>query len=235
MNNLKLKLLAALMAAMMLAALTGCAANSNNDAVTPENTDQTALTTDDANTTEDVTAPEDNAEPTLEGSWEYLFDLNEIFEADEDTRELAEYISEENAKLAVTLTFNADGTYSMNFDAATLKNVLKDAFTGYMQAMLDDEGSDVTLDEALEALGTSLDEMINTLLDGMEDAFEDYNSTGTWRAEDGKLYLKADGETTEEYEEYELTATQLTLTGSENDQEDVDDMFQYPIVFNRVG
>lgn len=126
------------------------------------------------------------------GLWEGSYDMTEILT--EDDEDLAAYL--EKAEAMVRLELKADGTYTITIDATTIIPALKDAVSAYMTDLAQEQG--MTLEELEEALGTSLDEYLDSLIGEMD--LEELSNTenGSYLAKGGRLFFDQDiGDNTE--------------------------------------
>lgn len=190
-----------------------------------------------------------DATKALIGNWQAEVDmtdqLNEELASDPET---AAYIDIDRFVLKLDFSLQEGGTYtlSMNQDSVTqavndVKDSLKEGLGAYMQASLQEQGSDMTLEEALALSGLDLNSMIDTLFDELmneEDigfSFEELSQSGNYTVKDGKIYLLDEGETKasedSHYFTYELSGSDLKVTGTEEDDEEWQDML--PLVFQK--
>lgn len=180
---------------------------------------------------------------TLTGTWTATIEmadaLNQELTAGDPT--MAEYLSVESFALPLVLELKEDGTYSMGVDTeamtATMEKLVDELSVGmkeYLGAVLGIEGD---VDEALAAMGISMDELIDELKNEImnEDAYAEFASEGNYKAEDGKLHLSdgLDNEIDPEvYNTYELDGDTLTLDAGTEAEEDYAE-FMFPMTLKR--
>lgn len=186
----------------------------------------------------------------LLGTWEGEVNYASYFNqglAESAGEALSQYWQVDEFNLTLVMTFREDGTYSMAVDQEKLdasleqlKQVLTAGMTEYMEDLIAASGTEMTVDELLESLGISIedlldgaisDEVINALV--AECTFD-----GNYDAKDGKLYTSAGLEYSIDeglYETYEVTEDTLTLLSIVSDEDSARlDEALYPIVLKRA-
>ena len=196
-----------------------------------------------------------NEKKALLGAWNGEFDLaaviNEAMVA--SNQEMQDYITVDSFVISVSMTFHEDDTYVMLVDPTSvqlafegMKKELRSGLEAYFLDVLEAEGIDVgelgmSLDEILEYVGVSMDDMIEENMGGeaFDQMISEMNSKGKFEAKDGKLYLSAglDAEVDRnQYEEYTLEGDVLTIHNGISDEEKDDYLKKmYPMVFHRAG
>lgn len=182
------------------------------------------------------------------GSWEAEVNMAEYIMKSmvEEDAEVAEYFDIEDFTLVLQMTFNSDGTYTKGIDMeaakeafAGLQKDFENGVTKYLEDVIKTSGLDMSVEDVLEASGTTLDEMVEESFGSsvLVELAEEMKSGGNFEVKEGKLYL-SDGEenTIDEnvYETYEISKDELKLLesiGSE-DEDDVEEL--YPLIFKRV-
>lgn len=182
------------------------------------------------------------------GSWKTTINLDEIINesiAGED-EDMADYFKIEDFNLTMLYTFNEDGTYTVAADKdATresfekMRDALSAGLTDYLKAMLASEGVSMDIDDLLALNGTSLEEMMDSILsdEALDEMVAEMETTGNWKAEKGKLYTteSVDDDFDEsEYETYTITSGKLTLKEAVGDDVPEEAMALYPIVLTKV-
>ncbi len=179
----------------------------------------------------------------LVGTWESSLDLtdmvNEQMEAGMGSdQELMQYFTIKDFSIKLALTFNEDDTYKLAVDEAamsqSLDNILadfKEGATRYFEDLIAESGQEMTVDEALSAMGLTMDDFMDQLFskEDMMSSLGEMESSGTFQAKGGMIYM-TDGDGTG-VEPYELEDSTLTLTG-----EGVDDgelVGLYPMTFTK--
>ncbi len=159
---------------------------------------------------------------------------------------LANYLKISEFTVPISMTFRADGTYCQVVDTEGLshslehmKQALGDGLTEYLQDLIDDTGSTLTVEQLMENLGLSLETLLDTAFsaDTLASVVQDYTFEGHYKAEDGRLYTSDSLQTAVDekwYEAYTLSGDTLTLLslhcqedGTEADQD------RYPLVLTR--
>lgn len=161
---------------------------------------------------------------------------------------LAEYWKVEEFNLTIVMTFREDGTYSMTVDEeklntslTELKQVLNTGLQNYMQDLIDASQIDTTVDELINTLGISMDDLLDEALsDEVIDAvIAECTFEGNFDAKDGKLYTSAGlefGIDESIYETYEVSDNTLTLLSIVSGEESSRlDESLYPITLTRAS
>lgn len=187
---------------------------------TPEN--------DDEPENEIVSNPGNDAENII-GAWKGEIEfgklMNTVFSSGiVDTSTLPANVSFNafnDLSIPLVFTFNKAGAYTVAVsenDATKFLEDFKTAFKAFMVEVLEAQAQayNMTLDELLQSSGMTLDQLVETSLGSMDfsSAVTDLTASGTYRLEDGKLYLTSstDTEETEEGAEYTLNGDTLTIT-----------------------
>lgn len=159
----------------------------------------------------------------LVGTWKAEMDFGKIM--DEQMGSEKSYFA--GLELTVFMTFEKDGSFKMGADKDDNKDFENDFKKG-MEKYLNDiaAAQGVTLDDVLALQDMTLDELISQTID-VDELFKEFDESGDYKAEDGKLYLDSE----DEYEEYELDGDTLKLTGSSEEEEDAN--FIYPLIFKK--
>ena len=187
----------------------------------------------------------------LVGNWKADVNFAQIFKDrsgdSEELQQLFKYIDfNDFAGLSFLLSFNKDGTYSMQFDESSLgtfvsqmREAFSGAMTSYIEEMLKAEGLEMSAEEAFALMGTTkealLDEYFNE--DSVKQLIGDFCELkeGNYDVKDGKLYLSdsLDAAIDENvYDTYQLDGKQLTLLetyGSDDPDGFAESL--YPITF----
>lgn len=125
----------------------------------------------------------------LTGTWIAAVDMKDILVEEEP--ELEPYL--ENAKMYVVLELKADGGFEMTFDGTSLLPVFREAMRTYIVAMC--EENDITLEEFEAAAGMDLETALDEMVGEMDVADVTEKVSGRYTENNGKLELKADGDT----------------------------------------
>ena len=182
------------------------------------------------------------------GTWETELDMTDylndaITEEDED---MGEYIKFKDFSLVVQIEFKDDATYEMSVDKKAaekaieaLREDFEKGIIEYFEAYLEEAGVDMTVEEALEESGMSIEDLMDEalgdeLLDEITSGFE---SEGNFSVEDGKLFMSDDLDSDideDEYETYEISEDKLKLIKyhGEEDLEGLEDL--YPMTFKKI-
>ena len=182
-------------------------------------------------------------EKMIVGKWETTINIFELGQEmlDEDS-EWAEYLDLDKFEVTMYCEFKADGTYVTYADENQLKTEvenIKDGFVqgfrDYFEAMIEQSGSDMTVEELLSQanMGT-LEEIVDELLGDMfvQANVEAFAEEGRYMLQDGKLYMNENPNEEpkeEDGEPYELTDDELIVHAPEGK-----DDTGYPLKFKRV-
>lgn len=181
------------------------------------------------------------------GTWEAKVNMADYFnEGLGDDEEMAEYLSVDDFSLVLVMIFNDDGTYKMTVDEdaakesfSTLKTDLTDGMKKYFEALIEQQGLNMSVDDVLALSGTTLDGMMEQILgdEVIEELISEMSSEGNFKVADGKLYLSegldyAVDETI--YDTYEISGNTLKLIESvgSDDEESLAEL--YPIEFTKT-
>lgn len=255
------KWLCLLLAVLMLVCLCACGEKDDKDNKDEDSTSTTTLADDNGDddeespTTTTTTAPRSDAE-LIVGTWEARMDLSDLYNTmlAASVGEMAEYFTMKDVCLTITQEFKADGTFESRVEKAaideflaSIKTVLKNGFIAYLEAIIEGQGVDMTVEELLEQQGTDVDTMVDAAFDGMalDSIGDSFKNAGKYKLEDGKLYsatgLNGDIDETV-YETYVITENTLVLTASFGDNAlmggsdlGLEDFIEglYPITFTR--
>ncbi len=176
--------------------------------------------------------------PTIVGTWEGSMDMGAMLGA------AMQMDIDEPLEIGMTFTFNADGTYSAAIDKDSMEDmmdVLVDVVIEMMMAMSGDPDMDLEAELAKE--GMTMAEFKEQIMGSMnvEEMFEDLETAGYYKYEDGKCYTAEDKEDLEgDLEDLEcnhitLTGNTMTITEMEQDGEKLSEVMpdMLPIVFTR--
>lgn len=187
----------------------------------------------------------------LVGTWEAEMNLADVLNegvASSGEEELAQYLYVDSFNMTMILIFNEDDTYSMKLDESGLNDAieqLKDDYqVGIEQYFLDmmaSMGVEMTIDEIVEAMGMSMEELLDSIVteEMIQDMLDSSSFEGKFEAADGKLYLSAGLNYNVDknmYDLYELEGNELTLLETVSDEE-VDEFTKamYPLTFTKVS
>ena len=192
---------------------------------------------------------EEKKEDSIVGSWKTTIDMTEavneaISGEDED---VAKYIQIKEFTATVTYVLNEDGTYEIKVDKEaaekTAKKMMEDITEGMKKLLEDTLASaniEMTLDEYLQTLGTSLEEVVDEAYGETDftEIFDGFNDKGIYKLEGNKLFsAEKDASFTEtEYEIFELNGDKLTLKELVGAPEEETEMAKliYPLEFDRI-
>lgn len=185
----------------------------------------------------------------LIGSWTGDMDLTEAVNSaiveglGAEDADMAEYLTVDELKITMTMTFNKDDTYSLVVDEAAMeaamRGMMDDMAAGmveYFEVLLEAEGLDMTVEELLAYSGLSVEtlaeEMYNSM--GAEDMFSDLNSEGNFKVSEGKLFLSDGLDYAVDLAIYETyTVENNTLTIDKGTATDDYEDYIYPMVFTK--
>lgn len=189
------------------------------------------------------------AKEDLTGKWTATINMADSYNAELNAADpaTAQYLALDRFDLTIIFEFKDDGTYLMTIDRAAAERAIEDVIEqtrigmeAYFTDLLIQEGVDMELDEALELLGVSMDDLVNELTATLDvDAFSEFTGEGCWKADDGKLYITesvdAPAVTIGEYNTYVLEGDTLTLDiGTETLDEETAKMM-FPMVLTRIN
>ncbi len=219
------KLLALLLALAMVFALCACNTDSGNG--------------NDGDKAQDDDVESDNSEAVdnekyknskLIGIWEAEFDLGAAIAAayggDDELSQLMSNMDFNGIFYSIRYTFNADGSYTIEFvdDGTTekLRAAFREGFVGIMEALCAEEG--VTVEEAAASENMTVDEFYDRLVEGAMESVDpifEQVIEGSFEVDGNKLYFIADGEDKEDgtYNEFELDGDKLTILSEYSDGE----------------
>lgn len=216
MKNL-MKLLSLLLALCLVL----CACGTTGDRDFDDKDDEGKKETTEA-TTEATTLPAPTGEELLEGKWTAFVDCGPVFNTMMQQAlgaEIAGYLDFTGTGFDLILTFDGTDSYTMELDQTSLEvfgdkvvEIILNGMRGYLTDSLSSQLAGKTLDEYLEAAGTSFDALMKesgldaeTLADTMIASFDGVGGNGTYSVEDGKLQL-------DDYTHpYELSGNALTI------------------------
>ncbi|MGM9550042.1 MAG: hypothetical protein ACI3V5_09395 [Faecousia sp.] len=181
------------------------------------------------------------------GTWKADVNLAEFINqemaaADES---VAEYLSVDSFYLTMVLDFKENNTYSISLDEsnldATMEKFKQDVRSGmerYLVDMMADMGLEMTVDEIMEASGTSMEELLEQACtdEMMQQIVDSAKSEGKFKVKDGKMYLSAglDYEVDESiYGNYIIDGGKLTLVDYSGEEDEF--LGLYPLTFTKAG
>lgn len=197
--------------------------------------------------------------PKLDGVWSYTMDLKKALQAtgeldtedrsagSEEAQQLQDVLTQmvEGVALKMVLDLKEDGSYTVRIDE-TSAQAAADAMRANLSAQMPSVLSmmfDVPvdqLDKTLTALGTSMDDMMQSMYEHFNTeelvaSIADRSGKGSYRYEEGKLYLTGEGQTEDaaKYLAVELGENELKVTAV-NGVEDFKDFEKLtPLVFKK--
>lgn len=218
------KILALLLALLMVFALCACGNNDGNS--DKDNDDKDIVQNDDKKEDED-----EDEEETIVGKWTGEIDLavilSEVPEFEDLDKEMRELVMPDDIGIKITFKFEEDGTASVSADAKSALedyvDQVTDNFVDYVEEMLEAEG--VSKKDFEDAYGMSLEDYASQMMDeGFEEALEEaedkmaFDSEGEYKLDGNKLYFSEDGEF-EDYFKIDLDGDKLTFKNySEDDK-----------------
>lgn len=161
----------------------------------------------------------------LVGDWTGTISLADMIESqiNAQNEELGIKTDIDSFDLKLMFSFKSDGTYSISADKGSLDTAmdglaesLKKSLRSYFEQEIEKQGLDITVDEMLEMSKISLDSVVDQSLDALntDEMAAAFESSGKFDAKDGKLFTYAGSIDEGVYETYELTDTELKITGS---------------------
>lgn len=188
-----------------------------------------------------------NAKSEVLGTWKADVNLaefiNQEMAAADET--VAEYLSVDSFYLTMVLDFKENNTYSISLDEsnldATMDKFKQDVRSGmerYLVDMMADMDLEMTVDEIMEASGTSMEELLEQAFtdEMMQQIVDSAKSEGKFKVKDGKMYLSAglDYEVDESiYGNYIIDGGKLTLVDYSGEEDEF--LGLYPLTFTKAG
>ena len=183
----------------------------------------------------------------ITGKWVANVDMTEVLNeyilgADET---MGEYIKFSDFTLKINLELGKDGIYKMYADEDSAKKAFdvlkvdfKNGMTKYLEAYIAQIDASITIQDVLDSMGTTMDELVDTALSDaiLDSMVDEMYSEGQYKAEGGKFYTSEDVDTpvpSQNAEKYVLDGNNLTITGVD-ESADMYDII-YPLNFKRVG
>lgn len=180
------------------------------------------------------------------GQWRTTLELSGEINAALEEQGLGEYLHVSTFPVVMTMTFRENGTYSCQADGEAfgeavenLKEEMRVGFTAYTREKLEESGVDMEVAEVFDAMGTSLDEMLDR-------AFELEHLTGLSAGEEAgryawvenKLFFSGGMESKIDWscwDEFSLEEDRLTFTAAQGVPNAAFSPEEYPIRFDKVG
>lgn len=172
------------------------------------------------------------------GKWKYSMNFKEILEkqmesASSDQKEAYQVLADSVADISMDLILEFDDKNNVKYyideeSANAAIDKFKEAVVDAIPKMFEAMGiSESDLDEYLKAAGMTLDDVAKSVTESIDFGdFSEYSGTGTYRAENGKLYTTNEGDTedTSKYLEYTISGNTLTITSivGEDDNDSLD-------------
>ena len=147
--------------------------------------------------------------PSVVGTWKADLDMRGEMVKQMDasvggSKSFGEYL--DSFVWVLTLELKQDGTYTLSYDIGKEMGVFKSAVVDYMRDMINEQvGMEVSDDLIAQALGMSLDEYAQSVIDAMTEAAE--TESATYRDEKGTLIWEDGAESP-----YELTEDSLSFS-----------------------
>ena len=177
---------------------------------------------------------------SVAGAWKTEIEMAKVMGAmDENAAE--SYIGElmKDLKVGINLNLKDDGTFELTIDSQKLQEDLKKVMKEKLPALMAEQMgmTEDALKETLAAQNKSIDDLVDASVS--EDTFNTKDAKGTYKFENGKLYLKGEDSKDEGFKNYvecELKDGKLTMTNPHS-EEDIDDLdiekisAIFPIVF----
>ena len=148
--------------------------------------------------------------------------------------------------MSVVMTFTEEGETTLAIDKDSVNDLMdslleqmKGGMNTMLQDLLDSYQIDMTVDEYLQASGTTLDELLEDSMDTAmsDDLFEELEQEGYYSIEDGLLFIadeKDEKMADDEANPYTIEDGVLTIEVSEEDEDAEYASFMFPMVLTRV-
>ncbi len=170
-----------------------------------------------------------SAEELIVGEWETTFEFAKIMSEDDADETLLEIIEDEGLSLEVVFEFSDNGKFELVADDKSVEKFKKD-FTDVMEeylvatleAMIGQQGAEMSLDDLLEAQGVTLDELLEEAMVEIDfdEMLEDLEQKGKYEVKDDKLYTYEDEIDEDEYIVFEISDDELEFTKVVTDEEE---------------
>ncbi len=191
-----------------------------------------------------LTMVSNTSDKAVVGTWRTELDMTDIINQGLTEADAEEFVKISDFSIALVLELKDDGTYAMSVDRAALEDSLEDVkrqvkegITGYLEDLIEEEGLDMTVDEALFYMDMSLDDLVDSAFDkeDIDEMADSFKSEGQYKARNGKFYTSdsLNEEPGLGYESYTLEDDVLTLDEGTTDVPDEIKQF-VPMRFVRV-
>jgi len=222
-----------------------------NEKAAEEDIESSIQTEPDTDVTEaeiETSAPEEepNDAEMILGTWKADLDIADEIKnsiTPEELEEINEIFSLDTFNITLLITFNDDGTYSMAVDEASVQVTVDEMMKGMEEYIVDTfdaelAESGLTLDMLLALSEMTYEEFMAEMMSEVEEIpaeltsniLASFNFTGKYVVEDGKLFTFDEVLDENNYDNYTLTDSALTLT--EHIGED-DTISTYPLEFRK--
>ena len=203
------------------------------------------LTIEAANITGDIAITAASRESLL-GSWEGSIDITTYLNEQMATAGLGDYFVFSDMTMSVVMTFTEEGETTLAVDKDSVNDLMdslleqmKGGMNTMLQDLLDSYQIDMTVDEYLQASGTTLDELLEDSMDTAmsDDLFEELEQEGYYSIEDGLLFIadeKDEKMADDEANPYTIEDGVLTIEVSEENEDAEYASFMFPMVLTRV-
>ena len=180
---------------------------------------------------------------SVAGAWKTEIEMAKVMGAmNEDAAE--SYIGElmKDLKVGINLNLKDDGTFELTIDSNKLKEDFKKVMKEKLPALMAEQMgmTEDALKEALAAQNKSIDDLVEEAVsDG--DIIDAKDAKGTYKYENGKLYLKGEDSKDKGFKNYAectLEGNKLTVTGVHSEENvgdlDLEEISKvFPLVFTR--
>ena len=182
----------------------------------------------------------DESDPII-GTWETKIAHSDLAGVTVEVHEgIYEYMNYDDIYKTFTYEFDAEGYYTETVDVegyiADYKAAVEEALYAYYEAMIIESGLTVTVEEAIETDGVSVDDYIDReSLEALRS--EDAVTKGKYMVDNGRLYLSAgmDYEVDESvYISYTIDGDTLTMTEQVDANSDDTSLEVFPLQFTKL-
>ena len=184
---------------------------------------------------------EDKVDPIV-GTWEAKIDMADGL--NENLGEMSEFFDIDEFEVTFTIEFQEDGDYEIDADdkeyKAALKSIdFKKGMTKYLEALLEAEGVDMSVEEYLASAGMDLDELVDEAFsdEALEEAIKESETKGVYKVKGDKLYMAEDEDDFDDdkYIKIDIDDDELTFEEfSDEDDDDSDFAGLYPVTFEKT-
>lgn len=163
------------------------------------------------------------AEDAIKGTWKTEIQMGKVLNA-MGTSSAEDYVADivKGITVGITLTLKEDNTFTLQIDANKLQEDFKAAMKEKLPAILAEKlgMTEEALMEALASQNKTVDDLVDQAMSG-DNMFKVNNANGTYKYEEGKLFLKGNNSEKEDFRNYvdcKVEGDKLTITGVHSEE-----------------